>query len=291
MSTATAAKPRKKGQFKEVVRRYKKSRLAMAGLIIFTFILIMAIAAPAFGSYQESITQHIKEKLTHPNSEHWFGTDAYGRDIFLRCLYGARISLIIGITSSMLAMLAGSLIGLTAGYYGGTYDTVIMRFCDVMSAIPTILLAICVVAALGSSTINLVLALAISRVAAFSRIVRSSTLGQAGMEYVEAAKAGGTSALRIMVRHIYPNILGPTIVQFTTNIAGMILQTASLSYLGLGVAAPTPEWGAIIGGGQGYLRAHPYMVVLPGICIILASLSINLIGDGLRDALDPRLKS
>ena len=278
-------------RFKEVVRRYKKSKLAVVGFIVFVIILLLAVFAGVFGSYEESVTMNVINKLKAPSAEHWFGTDAYGRDLFLRCIYGARISLIIGITSSALSMLGGCLVGMTAGFYGGKYDNLVMRGMDIFSSIPTILLAICIVAALGSSTINLIIALAISRIPAFARIARASVMGEAEREYVEAARAGGTSDARIMIRHIFPNILGPLLVQATTNVAQMILQTASLSFLGLGVAAPTPEWGAIISGAKAYMRLYPYMIWIPGISIILASMSINLIGDGLRDALDPRLKS
>lgn len=291
--TILAEEPRVKrqSQLKETVRRYKKSKLAVTGLAIFLVILFFAVFAGIFGSYTDSITQSVMKKLQFPSAAHWFGTDNYGRDLFLRCIYGARISLIIGISASVLSLIAGLILGMTAAFYGGSYDNAVMRALDVFSAIPTILLAICIVAALGSSTVNLIIALAISRIPAFARIARASVLGISGQEYVEAARAGGTGDARVLVRHILPNMLGPVIVQATTNVAQMILQTASLSFLGLGVAAPTPEWGAIISGGKGFMRAYPYMVWLPGLCIVAASLSINLIGDGLRDALDPRLKS
>lgn len=282
---------RKNSQFKEVVRRYKKSKLAVTGFVIFAMILLLATFAGIFGSYDESVSMNVVDKLQSPSAEHWFGTDSYGRDLFLRCIYGARISLIISISASMLSMLGGCLVGMTAGFYGGNYDNIAMRIMDVFSSIPTILLAICIVAALSSSTPNLVIALAISRIPAFARIARASVMGEAGREYVEAARAGGTSDARILIRHIFPNILGPLLVQATTNVAQMILQTASLSFLGLGVAAPAPEWGAIISGAKSTMRLYPYTLWIPGACIILASMSINLIGDGLRDALDPRLKA
>ena len=297
MSTLATAKqgtvPREKrnGQFKEVVRRYKKSRLAVLGLCIFIIIFFFAASAGLFGSYEDSVTQNIMHKLQKPSAEHWFGTDEYGRDLFLRCIYGARISLVIGISASLLSMLAGCALGMTSAFYGGAYDNIIMRALDIFSAIPTILLAICIVAALGSSTVNLIIALAISRMPAFARIARASVLGVSGQEYVEAARAGGTRDSRILIRHILPNILGPLMVQATTNVAQMILQTASLSFLGLGVSAPTPEWGAIISSAKSYMRVYPFLIWIPGLNIIAASLSINLIGDGLRDALDPRLKS
>ena len=288
---STQYRHRKNGQFKEIVRRYKKNKLALLGFWMFMVILFFVIFAGSFGSYEESITQNIMDKLQKPSAEHWFGTDNYGRDIFLRCIYGARISLTIGITASLLSMVFGIFLGMTSAFYGGKYDDFIMRSLDVFSAIPTILLAICIVAALGSSTINLIIALAISRMPSFARIARASVLGISGLEYIEAARAGGTHDYRILVRHILPNVLAPLLVQATTNVAQMILQTASLSFLGLGVAAPTPEWGAIISGGKPYMRMHPHFVWFPGLSIVTASLSINLVGDGLRDALDPRLKA
>ena len=281
---------KRNSQLKEVVRRYKKSKLAVLGFGLFIIIFLMAIFAGVFGSYEESITQNVMQKLQPSSFEHWFGTDNYGRDVFLRCVYGARISLLIGISASLISMIFGSALGMTSAYYGGKYDNIVMRSLDVLSSIPTILLAICIVAALGSSTVNLIIALAISRIAAFARIARASVLGVSGQEYVEAARAGGTYDSRILIRHILPNILGPLLVQATTNVAQMILQTASLSFLGLGVAAPTPEWGAIISEGKSFMRMYPNLVWFPGLNIIAASLSINLMGDGLRDALDPRLK-
>ena len=291
ITSAKRNKVERQSYLKETIRRYKKSKLAMIGLLIFVIIVLFAAFAGLFGTYEDSITQNIMHKLQTPNAEHWFGTDRYGRDLFLRCIYGARISLVIGLTAMFLAMIVGVMLGMTAGFYGGLYDNLVMRGLDIFSAIPTILLAICVVAALGSSTPNLVIALAISRMPAFARIARASVLGISGQEYVEAARAGGTKDLRILLRHVLPNMLSPLIVQATACVASLILQTASLSFLGLGVPAPTPEWGAIITEGKSFVRTHPYTVWIPGMCVIAASLSVSLIGDGLRDALDPRLKS
>ena len=282
---------KRKSQVIETAKRYMKNKLAVLGLLIFLVILFFALFAGKFGTYEESVAIDIVNKLKTPSSEHWFGTDTYGRDLFLRCIYGARISLIIGIVASLLSLLVGGLLGMTAAYYGGNYDNITMRMLDIFSAIPTILLAICIVAALGDSTFNIILALAISRMPSFARIARASVLGVSGQEYVEAARAGGTGDMRILLRHVLPNMLGPIMVQTTTNVAQMILQIASLSFLGLGVPSPTPEWGAIITEAKGVMRMFPYMIWIPGICIMAASLSVNLIGDGLRDALDPRLKN
>lgn len=282
---------KRKSQVIETAKRYMKNKLAVLGLLIFLVILFFALFAGKFGTYEESVAIDIVNKLKTPSSEHWFGTDTYGRDLFLRCIYGARISLIIGIVASLLSLLVGGLLGMTAAYYGGNYDNNAMRMLDIFSAIPTILLAICIVAALGDSTFNIILALAISRMPSFARIARASVLGVSGQEYVEAARAGGTGDMRILLRHVLPNMLGPIMVQTTINVAQMILQIASLSFLGLGVPSPTPEWGAIITEAKGVMRMFPYMIWIPGICIMAASLSVNLIGDSLRDALDPRLKN
>ena len=282
---------KRKSQVIETAKRYMKNKLAVLGLLIFLVLLFFALFAGKFGTYEESVAIDIVNKLKTPSSEHWFGTDTYGRDLFLRCIYGARISLIIGIVASLLSLLVGGLLGMTAAYYGGNYDNNAMRMLDIFSAIPTILLAICIVAALGDSTFNIILALAISRMPSFARIARASVLGVSGQEYVEAARAGGTGDMRILLRHVLPNMLGPIMVQTTTNVAQMILQIASLSFLGLGVPSPTPEWGAIITEAKGVMRMFPYMIWIPGICIMAASLSVNLIGDSLRDALDPRLKN
>ena len=255
---------KRKSQVIETAKRYMKNKLAVLGLLIFLVILFFALFAGKFGTYEESVAIDIVNKLKTPSSEHWFGTDTYGRDLFLRCIYGARISLIIGIVASLLSLLVGGLLGMTAAYYGGNYDNNAMRMLDIFSAIPTILLAICIVAALGDSTFNIILALAISRMPSFARIARASVLGVSGQEYVEAARAGGTGDMRILLRHVLPNMLGPIMVQTTTNVAQMILQIASLSFLGLGVPSPTPEWGAIITEAKGVMRMFPYMIWIPG---------------------------
>ena len=284
-------KTKKTSQLKEIARRFFKSKLATLGVALFAIVLFFAIFANLFGSYEDSITQNIMDKFQTPSAEHWFGTDNYGRDLFLRCIHGARISLIISFSASVLSAVLGTITGMTAAYYGGKYESVMMRLMDVFSAVPTILLAICFVAALGASSTNLVIAMALARTPSFTRIARGAALTVVGQEHIEAARCGGTSDLRIILRHIFPNAMAPVIITFTGNISSMILQNASMSFLGLGVPAPAPEWGAIISGAKGFMRNFPHMVWFPGLCIIIAALSISLIGDGLRDALDPRLKS
>ena len=282
---------KKQRQGKEVWRRFRKSKPAMLGLSIFLIIVILICIAPVFGSYEEALALNIMEKLQPPSAEHIFGTDQYGRDVFLRVVHGGKYSLIIGISTSIISMLFGCLFGAIAGYFGGKVDDVIMRIMDMFSAIPTIMLALAIVSALGSNVTNMVIALAISRIPGFTRIVRSSALGIADQEYVEASRAGGASNLHTMMKHILPNCLGPIIVQTTMNVSLMIVQTASMSFLGLGIIPPTPEWGAMISEAKGFIRTEPYLIMFPGAFLVLISMAINLLGDGLRDALDPKLKN
>jgi peptide/nickel transport system permease protein len=282
---------KKQSQLKEVWRRFKKNRLALFGLIVIVALILVAAFADLIRPYEAAVTMNVMERLAHPSATFWFGTDGFGRDVFARIIHGARASLFISFTTSILAMVFGGALGLVAAFYGNKTDNAIMRVLDVFSAIPTILLALTIVAALGTSIFNLIIALMISRIAAFARIIRSSVLTITDQEYIEAARAGGTSDFRIMFRHILPNALAPLIVQTTMNVSAMILQTAALSFLGLGISAPQPEWGGMISEARQFMRVRPLLLVFPGMSIVLASLSINLLGDGLRDALDPRLKT
>lgn len=282
---------KKPAQFKEVVRRFRKNRTAMVGFCIFAVILLLVLCADLIVDYDLGISTNIRAKLQGPSAEHWFGTDDLGRDILARVLHGGRISLFLGFCTTIASAIMGCLFGCVAGYYGNRVDDLIMRFMDIFSAIPTILMAIAVVAALGNSIPNLILALSIARVPAFTRIVRSAVLSVGNQEYIEASKAGGAYDARILVQHILPNCIGPIIVQTTMNMAIIILQAASLSFLGLGINPPTPEWGAIISSARSFLRTSPHIMLFPGLFLVLSSLSISLFGDGLRDALDPRLKS
>ena len=226
-----------------------------------------------------------------PSLEHLFGTDQYGRDIFMRMLFGARISLFVGLIAVAISLSAGALIGAVAGYYGGRVDDILMRIMDIFLAIPSTLLAISIVAALGTNLLNLLLAMAISYMPSFARIVRSSILTVKSQEYIEAARACGTSTFRIILRHIIPNAMGPIIVQATLTVARIILGISSLSFVGLGIQPPTPEWGTMLSEGQSQMRYHPYLILIPGAAIALAVMALNRSGDGLRDALDPRLKN
>ena len=280
----------KQSQFKLIWRRFLKSKLAVIGLCIMVILVLLAIFAEVIAPYDTGIKMDILNKLQKPSLAHPFGTDAFGRDLLSRCLHGARVSLTIGLTSSLISLVLGGTIGLISAYYGGKVDNVIMRIMDIIAAIPPILLALSIVAALGSSMKNMIIALAVSRISAFARVVRASVMTVTGQEYIEAAHVGGVPDLRIMFRHVLPNAMGPVIVQTTMNVATMILNAATLSFLGLGVTAPQPEWGAIINECKPFIRSVPLMIVFPGAMIILSSLSMSLIGDGIRDAMDPKLK-
>lgn len=283
--------PKRKSQLVDIWGRFRKNKLGMYGLIMILAMILVCACAGLITPYEDCISMNVVNSCLKPSAEHLFGTDGYGRDLFARCLHGGRVSLLIGFSTSILSLIAGGLLGLIAGYYGGKIDEILMRCLDIFNAIPTILLALAIVSALGASVANMIIALAISRTPAFARVIRASVLSTADQEYVEAAKAGGTSDLRIMVRHILPNVLGPMIVQTTMNVASMILQAASMSFLGLGVKAPQPEWGALISEGKEFMRAAPHLILIPGLLIILAASAVSLLGDGIRDAIDPRLKN
>ncbi len=282
---------KKPSQLKEIARRMKKNKPAVIGLIILTIIILMVLFAEHIVPYKAAITQNVKNRLEPPSGVHWFGTDGYGRDLFARCLHGGRISLAIGFSSAAFSAILGIILGSIAGYYGGFTDGALMRSVDVIAAIPSILMALAVVAALGASQLNLIIAVAFSRTPAIIRVVRTAVLSVGDQEYVEAAKAGGTSDFRIIYKSILPNCIGPIMVQVTMSVAQNILAAATLSFLGLGINPPTPEWGSIISESKEFMRTANYLMIFPGLLIILSTLSLNLVGDGLRDALDPRLKT
>ncbi len=291
MSTAGKAKRRKRSQLSLIWFRFRKNKLAMLGLIIFLIMIFMAAYVSIFGDYEKAITMDMPNKLQTPSAAHLFGTDQFGRDILMRMMFGARISLSVGLLTMVLSLVVGSLIGAAAGYYGGKVDNLLMRIMDVFLAIPSTLLAISIVAALGQGMFNLLLATAVSQIPAFARVVRSAILTVKGQDYIEAARACGMRGGRIILRHILPNAMGPIIVQATLNIARTILGISSLSFVGLGISPPTPEWGSMLSEGKTMMRYYPHLILIPGAAIALAVMSLNLIGDGLRDALDPRLKN
>ena len=282
---------KKQSQLGALAHRYAKNKLALLGLIIFTALVLMAVFADFIVDYEQAISMDMVNRYQSPNAEHIFGTDRSGRDVFARVVHGARISLFVGIITVIFSLTGGSIIGAAAGYYGGKVDSILMRIMDVFLAIPQTLMAICIVAALGPGTSKMLIALSIAQVPQFARIVRSAILTVKGNEYVEAAKSFSSSDVRIILRHVLPNALGPIIVQATLNVATSILNITMLSFLGIGVQSPTPEWGSMMSEAKDQLRNHAYLVTIPGIFVAMTVLSLNLIGDGLRDALDPRLKN
>ncbi|MCB7317580.1 ABC transporter permease [Lacrimispora sp. 210928-DFI.3.58] len=280
---------KKNSQAKEVWKRLKKNKSAMIGLAILVMLTVSAIFANVIAPYPYD-EQNLSELLKGPSAAHLFGTDNFGRDIFSRVLYGGRISLIVGLISVAIGCGVGGTLGAMAAYYGGRLDTVIMRIMDVMLAMPNLLLAIALSACLGPGLFNAILAVGISNIPTYARVVRASVMTVKTQEYVEAAHALGVKNRRIILKHIIPNALAPIIVQASLGVAGAILVAASLSFIGLGVQPPTPEWGSMLSAGREYIRNYWHMVTFPGLAIMLTICSLNLLGDGLRDALDPRLK-
>nr|WP_308593660.1 ABC transporter permease [uncultured Criibacterium sp.] len=284
-------KIKKKSLWAETWHRLKKSKLAMFGLYVLLALIILALLADFIYDYDTDVIEpNYSIVLQEPSSEHWFGTDNLGRDVFARVIYGSRISLKVSIMSIVISLIIGGGFGAVAGYYGGRVDDILMRIMDVFLAIPNMLMAIAVVASLGPSMFNLMLAIAISNIPRFARIVRASILGVKDEEFVEAARACGATNTRIIIREVLPNCMAPIIVQGSIAIASSILIIASLSFVGLGVTPPTPEWGSMLSEGRTYIRDSNYLTIFPGLAIAITSLSINLLGDGLRDALDPKLK-
>lgn len=289
---------RKKSRSAMVWHQFRKSRTAILGLCILSVFVLFAIFADMIADFDtKAITTNQQARFVSPSLEnlftdeaHIFGTDEYGRDVFARIIHGARISLSIGIIATSCSAVVGGLLGALAAFYGKKWDFIIMRIMDIISSIPSILLAMAVVAALGANLTNLLIALAFSSIATYARLVRSSVVTIVDQEFIEAARACGSSDFRIIVKHIIPNSLSPIICQMAFSSAGMILTAASMSYLGLGIQPPNPEWGSMLASAKTYIWTNPYLITIPGICIVLAALSITLIGDGLRDALDPKLK-
>ena len=270
-------------------RRLRKNKLAMIGIVILVVLIACALFADFLAPY-ELDAQDLMNTFQLPTKEHIFGTDEYGRDIFSRCIYGARVSLVVGFIAVGFSIVAGVILGSVAGYFGGHVDNGVMRVMDVLMAIPQMLLAISISAALGSGLFNLMLAVGIANTPSYARIVRASVLSVKDQEYVEAAKAIGTSDFMIIIKHVLPNCMAPIIVQATAGVALAILTAAGLSFLGLGIQPPTPEWGSMLSSGRYYIRDNWNMTVFPGLCIAATIFSLNVLGDGLRDALDPKLR-
>lgn len=282
-------KVKSKRMWIETILRIIKSKTSLVGFCIIVILIITAILAPVIATHSPT-DQSIIDRYQSPSAAHWLGTDELGRDIFSRIIYGTRISIQIGLITVGISMTIGVLLGGIAGYFGRWADQLIMRLIDILMAFPSILMAIALVAVLGPSLQNAMIAVGIVGIPQFARIVRSAVLSVKETEYIEAARAIGAKHKRILMQHVLPNCLAPIIVQATLGVGTAILDAAGLSFLGLGAQPPTPEWGAMLSDGRSALQTAPWVVAFPGIAIFLVVLGFNLFGDGLRDALDPRLK-
>ncbi len=269
--------------------RFKRNRLALAGMFTILLLSVLAVLAPRVAPY-DPLEQDLWALAVPPNQQHLFGTDSVGRDIFSRVLYGARYSLTIGVVSIAIGLTSGLGLGLVGGYYGGWVDQVIIRVVDVLMAFPGILLAFAIVGAFGPGLFNAMIAVGIWSSPLFARIIRSTVLTIKEQEFVTAARSIGASNFGIIFRHVLPNCVAPVIVLVSLRMASSILAAAALSFLGLGAQPPTPEWGAMLNDGRDYLRLAPHISTFPGLAIVVTVLGFNLLGDGLRDALDPRLR-
>lgn len=274
-----------------VWRQLRRNKGAIAGMILLLIIVGAALIAPFVYDYNTDIVgMDVRQRMQWPSAEHICGTDELGRDIFARIVYGARYSLAVGVVAVLIALVVGTLLGSAAGYIGGAFENIVMRICDIFASIPSVLMAIAVVSSLGKSTINLMIAVGIASTAPFIRVARAAVLVVKDEEYIEAAKAIGQPDWKIVLVHIIPNCVSQIIVQATLRVGSAIISAAQLSFLGLGVPAPAPEWGSMLSAGRLFIRDYSYMTLFPGIAIMITVLSLNLLGDGLRDALDPKLK-
>lgn len=286
---AKQAKERKHSQLGETWKRLRRNKLAVVGMVIVLVLIFVTIFADFIAPYDYAL-QDPTARLEFPSLEHPLGTDNYGRDLLSRIIYGGRISLLVALMAVFISLIVGGFLGATAGYFGGWYEVVVMRLMDILMAIPGILMAVSISAALGSGVFNTALAISVGGIPSYARIVRATVMSIRGQEYVEAARALGCSNMRIIFRQILPNTLAPIIVDTTLRLGANILQISSLSFIGLGVQPPTPEWGSIMANGRNYIRDFYPLVTFPGIAIMLTLFGFNLFGDGLRDALDPKMK-
>ncbi len=285
-----ADEAKKQSQFLEVLKRLTRSKTAMIGLVIFILLVIIAIIGPMIAPYDYA-DMVVQDKNQTPSAEHLLGTDDVGRDILSRLLVGARYTLVLGLGACIVGLIIGIILGCIAGFFGGWVEEVIMRLCDVMQAIPGMLLAVAISSAFGNGLLYTIIALSIGRIPFVCRMLRAQFLNQRKLEYVEAAQAENCSKATIMFKHILPNTVSPLIVATTMGVGNTITMAASLSYIGLGVQPPEPEWGAMLSAAKGQIRRYPYQLLYPGLAIAILVLAMNLFGDGLRDAMDPKLKN
>ncbi len=285
----SAGAPAARSQIRAIWRRLLRNRMAVMGGCVVLFFVVVAVFAPLIAPYDPN-KPNFMARLKGPTSDHWLGTDTLGRDMLSRIMYGSRYSLLAGIVSVTIAAFVGTLLGLLSGYYGGWVDMTIMRIMDMLLAFPGILLAIAIISVLGRGLFNAMVSVGLYSVPSFARVVRSRVLSLREQEFVEAARAIGDSDGRILFGHILPNIMTPVIIMSTMRLGTTILAAASLSFLGLGAQPPMPEWGAILSGGRDVLRVAPHIAAFPGLAILMTVVGFNLLGDGVRDALDPKLK-
>lgn len=284
-------KRKSRSQWEEIWRRLLKNKGAMIGMAITLVLCVIALSADFIYDYNtEVINQDIVNRFQPPSAKYPFGTDNFGRDIFKRIVYGTKYSLTIGVAATLLSTVFGLVLGSVAGYFGGILEDVIMRVLDVFGAIPNLLMGMVIVSALGANSLTLIIALAVSNTPYMSRIVRASVLTVRNSEYVESARSIGIPEWKIILKYIIPNCMSPIIVAVTLRVGGNIISASSLSFLGLGVAAPTPEWGSMLSDGRNFIRGYPYITLYPGLAIMITVLALNMFGDGLRDAMDPKLR-
>ncbi len=282
---------RKNSQLYEVWGRLKKNKRAMISLGGVIFLFLVAIFADFISDYNDmAVKQEVVNRLMTPSAAHWFGTDIFGRDLFARIVHGSRIAILLGFGATAISIIIATIIGAASAYFGGKIDNVVTRIVDTLMSIPSLLLALSIVAGLGAGLPQLVIALAAGQIANFTRIIRSAALVVVNQEYIEAAKVLGASNSWIVFKYVVPNIIGTILIQGTMQVSQNILMGATLSFVGLGAQVPRPEWGAMLAEGLAFMQYKPYLVIIPGICLMLTALSINTFGDCLRDAFDPRLK-
>ena len=280
---------KKNNFYSESFQRFCKNKVAVVSALILISLIIICFIAPLITSYDPE-KQALSERLLSPSLKHWWGTDQYGRDIFTRCVYGCRVSLSVGIISQLIATIIGYFMGVTAGYVGGKTDDAISFVMQVFSSFPFLLFAMALMYALGPGITNLYISLGLLSWASTAKLIRGQVMQLKGQEYIQACKVDGGSTLRIILKHLFPNCIPMLIVSITLGIPSAILSEASLSYLGLGVPSPKPSWGSMIAESQNFIRSNTYYSLFPGLCIIVTVMAFNMMGDGLRDALDPKLR-
>lgn len=281
---------KKENQAFLVLKRFIRRKSSVVGAVLLLIIIALSTLAPAIALYDPT-AQDVYNKYSSSTAEHLLGTDELGRDTLSRILYGGRNSLVLGFACSVVACAVGGILGLVAGYFGNIIDEIIMRLLDVVQAVPSMLMAITISAVLGTGYINTVIAISMSGMPLFARMARASCLSEKGKDYVEAARSINAKEKRIIFKHVLPNAASPMIVQFTMRISASIMSAAGLSFVGLGILPPDPEWGAMVSAGRSVIRTHPMQCIWPALCIMLVVFSINMMGDGLRDAMDPKMKN